>query len=87
MSSNKEPYVGMPIYLDDCDCDDFMDDILGDRPQIPPCMAGRPFEDWPVAMTYVPMQPWEETYEPAKALQVGTIFPSLNLQFLGGKRP
>ncbi|MCQ4637650.1 spore coat associated protein CotJA [Anaerovorax odorimutans] len=50
-------------------------------------MAGRPFEDWPVAMTYVPMQPWEETYEPAKALQVGTIFPSLNLQFLGGKRP
>ena len=86
MCGNKEPYVGMPIYLDDCDCDDIMDDILGGSPQEPPCMAGRDFENWPVAMAYVPMQPWEETYEPAKALQAGTIFPSLDLPLLGGKR-
>ena len=86
MCGNKEPYVSMPIYLDDCDCDDIMDDILGGSPQEPPCMTGRDFENWPVAMAYVPMQPWEETYEPAKALQAGTIFPSLDLPFLGGKR-
>lgn len=84
MSGNKEPYIGMPIYLDDCDCDDIMDDILGGCPQESPCMAGRDFENWPIAMAYVPMQPWEETYDSAKGLQAGTIFPSLNLPFRGG---
>ena len=90
MNGNKEPYIGMPIYLDDCDCDEFMDgimdDILGDNLHEPPCMAGRDFENWPVAMAYVPMQPWKETYDPARGLQVGTIFPSLDLPFLGGDR-
>ena len=85
MNGKKEPYIGMPIYLDDCDCDDIMDDILGGgSSQEPPCMAGRDFENWPIAMAYVPMQSWEETYDPAKSLRVGTIFPSLDLPFLGG---
>lgn len=86
MTCNKEPYIGMPIYLDDCDCDDIMEELTGCNPGEGPCMAGRDFVDWPAAMAYVPMQPWEKTYDAEKALQVGTIFPSLDLPFLGGMR-
>lgn len=39
---------------------------------------------FPIAMCYVPWQAWERTYEPAVALKRGTIFPSLDLPFLGG---
>lgn len=85
MNGNKEPYIGMPIYLDDCDCEEIMGDILGPGPQ-QPCMGCSNFEDWPLAMAYVPMQSWEEIYPPAKALQTGTVFPSLDLPFLGGMR-
>lgn len=35
----------------------------------------------PLAMSYVPYQEWEETYKENKALEVGTIFPSLNLPY------
>lgn len=38
----------------------------------------------PVAMAYVPWQMWEETYEPEEGFSVGTIFPCLDLPFLGG---
>lgn len=86
MNSNMEPYIGMPIDLDNCDCDDMIGDFPGQNPQDPPCMSGRDFENWPIAMAYVPMQQWEETYDPAQALQAGTIFPSLDLPFLGGMR-
>ena len=37
----------------------------------------------PVGMGYVPMQKWEEMYDPATALCQGTAFPSLNLIFCG----
>lgn len=36
-----------------------------------------------LAVPYVLPQVWEKTYEPAVALQRGTIFPSLDLPFLG----
>lgn len=42
------------------------------------------FENWPIAMAYVPMQQWEEIYNPTEGLSFGTIFPSLNLPFMGG---
>lgn len=42
------------------------------------------FETWPQAMAYVPMQPWEEIYDVAAGLSAGTIFPSLDLPFVGG---
>ncbi len=29
----------------------------------------------------IPMQPWEQPYDPQTALKHGTIFPSLNLPF------
>ncbi|MBN7773469.1 spore coat associated protein CotJA [Clostridium aminobutyricum] len=45
------------------------------------CAAG-----CPLAMAYVPWQSWENTYEEEVAFKVGTVFPSLDLPFLGGKR-
>ncbi|MDO4485647.1 MAG: spore coat associated protein CotJA [Bacillota bacterium] len=43
------------------------------------------FDTWTLAMAYVPMQPWEETYDLEKGLNSGTVFPSLYLPFLGGE--
>ncbi len=37
-----------------------------------------------LAMAYVPMQTWGETYTPEKALCRGTIFPVLDLPFMRG---
>lgn len=42
-----------------------------------------PLAGMPVAMAYVPWQFFQETYEPDKALQYGTIFPELNKPFYG----
>lgn len=39
----------------------------------------------PLAMAYVPFQPWETPYEAEVALKRGTIFPSLDLPFMGGE--
>lgn len=44
---------------------------------------GRFPEDTPLAMAYVPYQSWEETYAENVALAKGTIFPRLDLPFLG----
>lgn len=44
---------------------------------------GRFPENTPIAMAYVPYQSWEETYSENVALEKGTIFPSLDLPFLG----
>ena len=38
-----------------------------------------------LAMAYVPWQKFHDTYEPAKALKAGTIFPELDKPFLGRK--
>jgi len=35
-------------------------------------------EDMPLAYAYVPYQVYETPYSKEKALQVGTVFPSLN---------
>ena len=37
----------------------------------------------PLTMGYVPWQNFECTYEPAQALQAGTIFPELDKPFYG----
>ena len=37
----------------------------------------------PLTMAYVPWQNFECTYEPAQALQTGTIFPELDKPFYG----
>lgn len=93
--NRREPYIGMPIYLDDCD--EYMGDNSGNHDHnhnhnnnnnnndshIGRCTC---LENLPLAMAYVPMQVWVRTYEPAEALMNGTLFPELNLPFMGGKR-
>lgn len=37
----------------------------------------------PLAMAYVPMQQWDETYKPQTAICEGTAFPCLNKIFCG----
>ena len=39
-----------------------------------------------IGICYVPVQKWEQIYDEDTGFSVGTIFPSLNLPFLGGGR-
>lgn len=38
------------------------------------------------AMAYIPFQQWGEVYSAEKGLSVGTLFPCLNLPFMGCMR-
>lgn len=40
-------------------------------------------ENMPLAMAYVPWQQWKTVYDLNKALEIGTIFPELDLPFCG----
>ena len=59
------------------------------RPSVPYCSPvqlmefNRELQELPLAMAYVPMQSWGETYDGLKALDSGTIFPELDLPFCG----
>lgn len=48
------------------------------------CQPSRFPQNTPLAMAYVPFQQWGETYDDDKALSRGTLFPELDLPFLGG---
>ena len=39
-----------------------------------------------IGICYVPMQKWEQVYDEDTAFSAGTLFPALNLPFLGGGR-
>lgn len=39
----------------------------------------------PVAMGYVPLQMWQQTYSLEQGLSRGTIFPELDLPFVMGR--
>lgn len=39
--------------------------------------------EWPIGMTYVPMQEWKKIYQPDEGFHKGTIFAELDLPFLG----
>ncbi len=43
-------------------------------------------EEYTLAMAYVPWQYYTNTYEPDKALEIGTIFPELDKPFLAENR-
>ncbi len=68
--NQEEPYVGMPI--------------PNSRYYREPHSVCDSVDTCPLAMTYTPWQRWCETYEPAVAHERGTIFPELDLPFLGG---
>jgi len=59
-------------HMDHCDHDHHMDHHKKD-----------PLAGMPLAMAYVPWQCWNETYKPAEGWHRGTIFPELDLPFLG----
>lgn len=42
-----------------------------------------PLEGMPIGIGYVPWQQWRTTYDYCEGLSNGTIFPCLNLPFLG----
>ena len=50
---------------------------------ITPATDQTDFRLFPLAMAYIPIQPWETPYEPDVSLTRGTIFPSLDLPFIG----
>lgn len=80
------------IYLNGCSCNCLWNEVQQPEEGENPAVLGekkKPHCDCtlagcPVAMTYTPMQPWEEPFELAKGLHAGTIFPSLRLPFRGG---
>jgi len=57
------------------------------RPSIPVCPTvqlmeyNRELQELPLAMAYVPIQCWGDTYAPSRALCRGTLFPQLDLPF------
>ena len=88
----NDPYIGMPIIIESkpnkpgCGCD-----FPGDTDDNEGNMPGGSFDnmylgDLPLAMCYVPMQRWNTTYSLEKGLERGTIFPELDLPFLGGMK-
>lgn len=73
---SQEPYIGMPIeWLHVDRVSDITATENGACTQVDAC---------PLAMAYVPWQSWTKTYEPEIAWNQGTIFPDLDLPFLGG---
>lgn len=57
------------------------------RPSFSPCVPvqltefNRELQELPLAMAYVPIQTWGDTYAPDRALCRGTLFPQLDLPF------
>ena len=100
MNCNKTPETGSSIYVNGCGCNCLWKELhemegsatdgaaaVNKRENTGTgCMPNDDFASWPVGMTYVPMQPWEEPFELAKGLRAGTIFPGLRLPFRGGGR-
>ena len=46
-------------------------------------MPAMPHSGFPLAISYVPMQKWQNLYQPDEALRCGTIFKDLSLPFTG----
>jgi hypothetical protein len=67
----EEPYVGMPIPNPRCYCE--------------PDSVCDSVNTCPLAMAYVPMQRWCQTYAPQEGFHRGTIFPELDLSFYGDR--
>lgn len=65
-------------------------------PQSQPCLTDPscenggqhqvPQQTMMVGMAYVPWQRWQQPYDYEKGFEIGTMFPDLNLPFLGIRR-
>ena len=101
MNCNRMPEMGTSIYVNGCSCNCLWNEMqdMEDAAQgsvaarasegencSSGCMPNDDFGSWPIGMTYVPMQPWEEPFDLAKGLRAGTIFPCLRKPFRGGGR-
>lgn len=64
----------------DFECITDMENMNCDNCHIDNCI-----DNMPLAMAYVPMQKWKTVYNNDVALNRGTIFPELDLPFLGGR--
>lgn len=91
----EEPYVGMPLRgMRDHDC---FRRPMHKMPEhrMPECKEPHTMPECresvcdavnvcPLAMAYVPWQRWCNTYEPAVGHHRGTIFPELDMPWVGG---
>lgn len=50
------------------------------------CVRDEGVTTLPLAMAYVPRQSWGQVYDERVALERGTIFPELDMPFLGAGR-
>ena len=89
----KEPYIGMPIILgtdsenpDGCGCSGGNANNNTGNTGPDGTFDSMYLGQLPLAMCYVPMQHWNTTYSLDKSLERGTIFPELDLPFLGGMK-
>lgn len=87
--NKQEPYVGMPINLLELEelplgCPkDTSSSALSDTSAN--ASSKQKLQPMVLAMAYVPWQRFEKTYNLNEALEIGTIFPELDLPFLGYK--
>ncbi len=87
MNHNNTPDMGMSIYMNGCSCGHLWDEVRSQERQTNDDHDHHPrhdFDNWPLAMAYVPMQPWEKPYDLCAGLKAGTIFSCLHLPFMGG---
>lgn len=93
LMNDEEPYVGMPLrgmrdydYYNSPKPGYKMPE--GRKPEYtrPKCVESvcSAVDVCPLAMAYVPWQSWGEVYKPTDGFRRGTIFPELDLPFLGG---
>lgn len=91
--NKQEPYIGMPINLMELEAlplgcpKDTSAGALTDTSANTSASASskQKLQPMVLAMAYVPWQRFEKTYDLNEALEIGTIFPELDLPFLGYK--
>jgi hypothetical protein len=84
--NKKEPYIGMPIDLEhwgEMEIVPNTNNTIKDTNNDTGIPSISNFENFAVAMAYVPWQRWNKTYDLEQGFNVGTIFPDLDLPFKG----
>ena len=76
------PVAAVPVAADP-DCDVEIKPNPNPMPDTKPDI--KPDINLPIAMAYVPWQQWQQPYELEKGFSIGTIFPDLNLPWVGSE--